>query len=589
MPKVRASRDVGLRQIAQYESVSLFIERACSVRPDFKVTNESAPAVAEICARLDGLPLAIELAAARITTLTPHSILERLGSSLKLLTGGSADLPHRQRTLRAAIDWSYRMLSPTEQMLFRELSVFSGGSTLEAVENACACQEADIDVLETLSSLVDKSLIWRAEQADGETRFQMLETMREYANGMLSAQAASELRSRHAEYFLENAEKREANTRGPKQRETFDWYEQEHDNLQAALDWFHARDLPDLEVRLCASLTPFCQVRGFVVEAWENLQRTLPRLDRVPAALHARALLSVARIAESQDRYQEALTFLDESEPFARESGDPSGLLAIEYEKGQCWYRLGFQQRAISCYRSVIDGSSAADAYLVSLAELGIGSSDCMTGELEEAAVFLERCRDVFRRMGDDRNLARTLLSILMISYQKEDFQQALRICREVLEVQGRVNDHFSLLMGYNNLGCLLLHLGQFDEARSAYEKLLPVAERGSNRHFLAWGYAGLAESLLGAGKVAMAMDHAEKAVAIARALDTPFDLGVSTRVLGEVHLRMGQYGKALEELNGSLPLIEKGGDRVEYRRAVKGLEKAKILIASAAAAVNKS
>ena len=582
VPGIRAARDVGLAQLGQYDAVSLFIERALAVRPDFAVSNETAPAVAEICARLDGLPLAIELAAARVTTLTPHAILERLGNRPRLLTGGAADLPFRQRTLRATIDWSYRMLSSAEQMLLRELAVFTGGATLAGVEVVCACEAGGVEVFETLSSLVDKSLLWRVEQPGGEPRFQMFETIREYAIELLSDEAMTELRARHAGCFLDFAEREEPGLRGPRQRETFDRYEREYDNFQSSLDWLHVNGAPESEMRMCAALVAFYQVRGFLVEGWENIERALQRIDGVSPSLKGKVWLALARIAGSQDRHREALKLLETSNDNFRLTQDRAGLLSVEYERGLCWYRLSRQDRAITHYRAVIDGATDEDAYTRSLAELGIGSSMCMTGQLEEARSFLDRCKEVFTRMGDDRSLVRTILSRLMISYQKEDFPAALQLCREALEVQGRLNDHFSLLMGYNNLGCLLLHLGQFAEAKGAYEKLLPAAQRSSNRHFLAWGNAGLAESLLGLGDENGAQAIAEKAIAIAQALEAPFDLGVSTRVLAEVHLRQGLFDVAVAELSKSVPLVQQGGDVVEYRRAVKSLERAKELARAA-------
>ncbi len=251
-PKLRSVKGISLGRLRQYESVTLFIERAGSSQPGFAVTNENAPAIAEICARLDGLPLAIELAAARTAMLSPHAILEKLGSRLKLLTGGVSDLPFRQRTLRATIDWSYRMLTPAEQMLFQEASVFSGGATIERLEEVCACGDKGVDVFETLSSLVDKSLLWRDEKAQGAARYVMLESPREYGLEILSkAGAEKEIRSVHARHFLDLAESTEPRLRGPTQRQAFDSLEEEDDNLDAAIEWFLAEGAAEEELRIC--------------------------------------------------------------------------------------------------------------------------------------------------------------------------------------------------------------------------------------------------------------------------------------------------------------------------------------------------
>jgi predicted ATPase/class 3 adenylate cyclase len=578
-PKVRGAHQVRLAQLGQYESVSLFIERAGSVRPGFSVTNETAPAIAEICARLDGLPLAIELAAARVTTLTPQAILEKLGSRLRLLTGGPADLPFRQRTLRATIDWSYRMLSPGEQMLFRELSVFCGGASFRALEKVCACAEEGIDVLETLSSLVGKSLVWRVEQPDGEPRFQTYETMREYAHELLSGHARAALRTAHAEFFLHFAEANEGSLRGPKQRESFDRYDGEHDNFQAALDWLNASGSVESEMRLCVALTPLYQVRDFLVEGLHNLERAARRLDQASPALRGKVLLCLARLAESQHRYREALDLLDRSQRDLETGRDHSAALWIEYERGWCDYKLNLQEQAIAHYQAVLAGTAGSDLHLHAMAEMGIGASKTQLGELEDAQKYLERAKAVFTSTGDDRSLVRAILEILMISYSRENFTSALRSCMEALEVQQRLNDHYSLPICLNNLGCLHLLLGQHAEAQQAYRRLIPLAERSANRRLLMWGLAGIAESELRIGEVAQAEADALKAVAIARTLDAPFDLGVALRVLAEVHDEQGRHQDALDELSRCLPLVEKGGDVVELRKTTNALDRVRARI----------
>ena len=194
--------------LSQYPAVALFVQRAAAAKPDFELNRENASAVAEICARLDGLPLAIELAAARVKVLSPSSMLTRLASRLQLLTGGARDLPQRQQTLRAAIDWSYDLLNPAEQKLFRRLSVFVGGCTLEGVEAVCDTKgDLDLDLLDGMASMVDKSLLQQVEQAKGESRFVMLETIREYALEKLEASGEQALTKRaHAAYCLVLAE-----------------------------------------------------------------------------------------------------------------------------------------------------------------------------------------------------------------------------------------------------------------------------------------------------------------------------------------------------------------------------------------------
>jgi predicted ATPase/class 3 adenylate cyclase len=258
MPDLK--RPPPLERLTQYEAVGLFVERARALQPNFEVTNESAPAVAEICVRLDGLPLAIELAAARITMLPPKAMLQRLTSRLKLLTGGARDLPERQRTLRGTIEWSHALLDEGEQLLFARLAVFSGGRTLEAMEAICDAEgDLPVEVFEGVSSLLDKSLLRQEEGPNGEPRFVMLETVHEFAREKLKQSAeAEEIRRTHAEYFLTLAEEANPQLRGPNQLQWLERLEAEHDNMRAALSWALERN----EVEVALKLGVLCRGSG---------------------------------------------------------------------------------------------------------------------------------------------------------------------------------------------------------------------------------------------------------------------------------------------------------------------------------------
>src|SRR5215204_5173059 len=300
-----------LESLTQYEAVGLFLERAQAVKPDFKVTNESAPAVAEICVRLDGLPLAIELAAARIKMLPPKAMLKRLGSRLKLLTGGARDLPERQRTLRATIEWSHALLDEGEQVLFGRLAVFSGGRTLEAIEAICDAEgDLPVEVFDGVSSLLDKSLLRQEEGPNGEPRFVMLETVHEFAREKLGESAeAEEIRRAHAQYFLTLAEEAHPELKGPDQLEWLERLEAEQDNMRAALSWALERKVAEVALRLGGALGWFWSVRGYHSEGRRWLEEALALDGRGSPEVRAMALAGAAVLAEEQgdlDRAQEA-------------------------------------------------------------------------------------------------------------------------------------------------------------------------------------------------------------------------------------------------------------------------------------------
>jgi predicted ATPase/class 3 adenylate cyclase len=277
-----------VERLTQYGALRLFVERARAVKPDFSLTKENAPAVVEICARLDGLPLAIELAAARIKLLPPQAMLSRLGNRLKLLTGGARNLPQRQRTLRSAIEWSYELLDEGEKILLGRLAVFSGGSTLEAVEAVCDARgDLPVDVLDGASSLLEKSLLRQEEGLEGEPRFAMLETVHEYAREKLEESGeAEEIKRAHAEYFLTLAREADPELKGPGQLEWLQRLEAEHDNMRDALGWALQREETELVLRLGGALWWFWFVRGHYSEGRRWLEEALTaggraRLDRV--------------------------------------------------------------------------------------------------------------------------------------------------------------------------------------------------------------------------------------------------------------------------------------------------------------------
>src|SRR5580704_10973748 len=257
LPDARGS--LPLEVLSQYSAISLFVQRAVAVKPDFELTEENASAVAEICSRLDGLPLAIELAAARAKILSPSAMQSRLASRLQLLTGGSRDLPARQQTLRQAIDWSYDLLNESEQKLFRRLSVFMGGCTLEAVESVCdAKEDLGLEVLDGMASMVDKSLVRQIEQADGEPRFVMLGTIREYGLEKMAASGEQPLTRRaHAAYCLVLAEDGAAHDTGGKEFGWLERFDLELDNFRAALEWLTETGNAEWGLRLGVALFRF--------------------------------------------------------------------------------------------------------------------------------------------------------------------------------------------------------------------------------------------------------------------------------------------------------------------------------------------
>jgi predicted ATPase/class 3 adenylate cyclase len=419
-----------LETLTQYEAVRLFIERAQDVRPDFAVTNENAPAVAEICVRLDGLPLAIELAAARSKVLSPPAMLARLERRLKLLTGGARDLPTRQQTLRNAIAWSYDLLTAGEQAHLRRLAVFSGGWTLEAAEAVCTRDGGHAgDVLDGLASLADKSLLRQSEGSDGEPRFTMLETIREFGLEQLHASSEAERTLRaHAEHFLAFADEVSPLTWGPEQAHALDQLQTELDNLRAAFAWALTEQETLIALNLGVFLERLWDVRGYLSEGRDWLERasSLP-MEGVPGGRRAQALSNAGSIAQAQ--------------------GDLVGGQAL-------------QERALAIIREVdTEGGRRGTAHILNRQ----GIIAIMQGDRDRAVALEEDALARFRELGDT-SAAATVLNNLGVAMG--DFARARPLYEEALALQREVGDIQAIALYLGNLGAGAC--GQGDHAAAA-------------------------------------------------------------------------------------------------------------------------
>ncbi|GAC1555986.1 MAG: LuxR family transcriptional regulator [Herpetosiphon sp.] len=367
-------------RLSQYAAVQLFIQRTRAIKPDFHITNLNAPAVAEICVRLDGLPLAIELAAARVKLLSPDAMLQRLSNRLRMLTGGSRDLPARQQTLRAAIDWSYSLLTPAEQTLFARLGVFIGGWTLEAAEAVCAEADATApDVLDGLQSLVDKSLIRQMEQPGDEPRFAMLETIREYARERLVALGAMPAQARHhADYFRELAILAGREQTAPGIQAWMIRLDPERDNLLASLTWHadYAQGTPEVALAFVRALSGIWKRSLALTEGrrWLSWALALPGASDFPE-LYAQVLREIGWLALVQWDFAAAQGYLETSLAILRDIGDTTevansltGLARVFQNQGQWWLAEPLLEESLVIQRQV--GNTFGTAYaLMILAE----------------------------------------------------------------------------------------------------------------------------------------------------------------------------------------------------------------------------
>jgi len=442
--------------LSQYGAVALFIERAAEAQPGFVVTHENASAVAEVCNHLDGLPLAIELAAARIGFLPPRAMLARMAEGLDLLTGGSRDLPAHQQTLRSTIAWSYDLLNEAERTLFRRLSVFIGG-TLDAAAAVCdPLRELNCGVLDGLGSLVNKSLVRLDATEDVEPRFSMLDTIHEFAREQLTASGElADVTRRHAEFFMAFAERADPELIGPEQLTWHARLEREHANFRSILQSSIERDDAEIGLRMGGALWRFWDVRGHVREGLDLVARVLA----LPTAterttVRAKALQAAGYLAFIQGSYPVASTFLEQSAAIRREVDDSPGLL-------QSLHFLGLVRRC--------------------------------QGRPNEARTLFDEGLAIARRIGDRAWEAATLNCLARLVYYEGDLPGARSLFEEVLIKRHAVGDLWGLGITLGDLGDVVRELGDGSIARRLYEESLAAWRRLGDKRGIAQCLEGFA------------------------------------------------------------------------------------------------
>jgi predicted ATPase/class 3 adenylate cyclase len=498
----------GLEALSQYEAVRLFIERARAAKADFAVTNENAPAVAEICARLDGLPLAIELAAARVKLLPPKAMLGRLGRRLKLLTGGARNLPERQRTLRGAIEWSYTLLDEGEKTLFARMAVFSGGRTLEAVEAVCDAEgDLPVDAFEGVSSLLDKSLLRQEEGPEGEPRFVMLETIHEYAREKLEESGeAEEIGRAHAQYFLAMAEEAEPELKGSDQARWLERLEAEHDNIRAVLSRSLEGEDPELGLRLASALSHFWFVRGFWSEGRGWLEDALAGNAGDPARVRAKALSGLARLAVEQGDYE--------------------------------WGRTSAEE-ALALYRGLGDEKGVSD----SLNDLGWVAM--LQGDEERAAALLEESLAAARQSDDAWSIARALNALAILAGDRDNYERAEALWEESLALGRKLGDRQRVLSVLLNMGAAAAARGDFEQAEALWEEALAISRDSKDPHTNSQALLGLGIAATRRGEHGQAKTLLEEGLVLSRKLGSIVNVAECLETLAGLAGALGDFPRA--------------------------------------------
>ncbi len=509
--------------LSGYAAVALFVSRAQAAKPTFQLTSTNAHATAEICVRLDGLPLAIELAAARIKLLPPQALLTRLEHRLTLLTCGVQDAPVRQQTLRNTLAWSYDLLSPQEQRLFRQLSVFVGGCTLEAVEAVCnTLSDEKISVLEGVASLLDKSLVQQAgREWEEEPRFVLLETIREY--GLECLESSGELeatRAAHAAYYLALAEQGQPYLQGAEQTRWFARLEQERENLRTTLSWLLERARMEVQtkdgreqaeaeraLRLCVALFPFWYNRWYFKEAWSFLEQALDLRENVVAPLRARVLYNAGFLLWHLDDLVGVEALTGESLTLYRELGDTAGvghaltlLGAVAWLRGQYAVARALDEEAAALLQQVGD-TWGRGRCLTDLARMATAQ-----GEYERARALLEESLALYRALDDKQRIGWVLYLLARMLFESQsDLARAAVLAEQSLALQREIGAQSFTFEPLRLLGEIRLAQGEQARARERAEECVAICKEVGSEWYIAKALMCLARVIACQNDLAMA------------------------------------------------------------------------------------
>jgi predicted ATPase/DNA-binding SARP family transcriptional activator len=546
-----------------YPAVALFVQRARAIRSDFRVTAENARAVAQICAKLDGLPLALELAAARIKLLSPDDMLARLQSGLRVLTGGALDLPQRHRTMRGAIEWSYDLLTDETKRLFRRLAVFVGGFTVQTVEAVCTAMGERVDVLEGVGALVDQSLLQPVEAEEDQPRFAMLQTIHDYAlERLLESGEEHLIRDRHVAHVLSIAEAAEKGLKGEEEVLWLRRLELDHGNVRAALGWATERGAMESAARICVGIWDFWSVHGHLSEGRAWLEKVMQQDGELPAELRARTRNRAGALACEQSEYDRASALLDEGLALARATGATWEIAFSLNNLGFSRHCRGDQRGAIGFYEQ---------ALAINRAESNLRGTAIVLNNLAGAFLDLASPRaampllleslELHREMGHQKGQAIALSNLGDLARSQGELKQSESFYEEALELSRQLEGRHLEAMILCNLGHLARDQKNTGGARSFYGKSMLTAFEENQPRSVAWATAGLAELAMSDGDVRRAVELYASAISFLETVSSclPPDLeGAYQKTVATARAQLGDSAFAMLWARGQAKKPEK-------------------------------
>lgn len=564
-----------VQQIEVYASVQLFIKRSAQANSDFKLTDENKDVVAQICQRLDGIPLAIELAAARLKVLSVEQIAERLDDRFRLLTGGSRTALPRQQTLRALIDWSYQLLNEQERVLFRRLAVFVGGWTLEGAESVCGEERGgSFDVLDLLSHLVDKSLVI-VERVGDEVRYRRLETIRQYAREKLfETDESARLRDKHLEYFMRFAERSEKKLQGRGQKKELTRLEHDHDNLRAALEW-SIKARPEFGLRLAAALREFWDTHGHLTEARKWLDTLLNATQSMPPdSTRVRALVAAMGFAARQTDLEGWLSNVDRELTLANELNDKWGILQGLTARGLYKeYIEGDFENAEPLYIECVKlARELGDKLLIGQSLGPLASCALKRSEYSRAEDLFRESLAFFREVENGKEIAGALGNLAEVAFTRREYESARISAEESLALYRELEDKHGIATALRVLSQAMQNEGKLEQSQTAGEQSATLFRELSDRGCLGLALPILARSYLAQGNIQRASELAHEAAILTHVIGEIGSNIDALQVLGRIAVAQGDLPDALKQFHEALTLLQQIMDANQSPSILEGL-----------------
>jgi predicted ATPase/class 3 adenylate cyclase len=592
--------ELSLEQLSQYEAVSLFIERALAVNTKFRVTNVNAPALAGICSQLDGIPLAIELAAARVKVLTVEKIYERLNNRFSLLTGGKRTALPRQQTLRALIDWSYDLLSQEEKILWSRLSVFNDGWTLESAEEICSDDKVKKEeIFDLLCALTEKSIIIFDEEKD---RYRILESLCQYGEERLKEVNEKDvILSKHLHYLMEFAESTEPKLKGSKAKEWLDKLEIEHGNLQAAIDWSLKDGDNEEGARIAGALAKFWDTRGYYTTGRRHVENILNNMKEISKISKAKILNCSGLLAVPQGDYNHAKMYHEESLTLLIQLDDKHGIAATlnnlgnvadhqgDFELAQKYHKeslslsrklgdkhgiavslnnlanivdyLGdielagkYHKESLELYSELADKRGIAS----SLHNLGCVASE--QGNYQQAQMYHIDSLYLRRVIGDKIGIAKSIQSLAKVAFDLSDYDEAIKLYKESLELYRYLKDRYSISISLNNLGSIAFIREDYKLSRMYYEESLSIRKEIGDKKGLSVSLGNLGLVLNSIGDYKQARIFYKESLSLR--LELGHKLGIACCILGFAEIASAEKhsNRALLLLGATITILESMG-----------------------------